>query len=228
MSHNKKEANDPEIVNSVLSTYRNTTLTQSKVAELCCVSLGTVLEILHRELPRDEFKRLKSLRYRNSKLGDKNPAKGKHPPNYIGDFDDGKGYKKRYVGDVQHFVHRIAVAEAIGISVGELPSEMEVHHIDRNPLNNSLSNLALVSKVAHRKLHAQLQESDRLQKRLAELESATQPNSAAQTRSTPPVRKRRPPAPIKDVGDVSHPPVRRRTFNPEAASTANPQQSQVS
>ena len=35
----------------------------------------------------------------------------------------------------------------------EIPAGMDIHHIDNNPLNNDISNLMLVTKSEHQRLH---------------------------------------------------------------------------
>lgn len=42
---------------------------------------------------------------------------------------------------------------------GEIPTGFEVHHIDRNKLNNSPENLQLLSSGEHQKLHRQIRET---------------------------------------------------------------------
>lgn len=153
MSASKKHLSDPEIVRNAVRIYRETTKTQMEVARELGISHSTINEILKHNLTAEELRTLKAKRYRESKTGAKNPVLGKRPPNYIGDFDDGKGYKKRYVGEVQQFVHRVVVADAIGIDVGDLPSSLHVHHIDGNKHNNDINNLALVTPAAHKKFH---------------------------------------------------------------------------
>jgi len=50
-------------------------------------------------------------------------------------------------------VHRIVMADLLGIPVESLPATLHVHHIDENPLNNSPENLALVTAPGHRAIH---------------------------------------------------------------------------
>lgn len=52
------------------------------------------------------------------------------------------------------FYHTVVMCESIGLT--ELPAGFIVHHIDLNPHNNLISNLALMSIGAHNKLHSQL------------------------------------------------------------------------
>ena len=50
--------------------------------------------------------------------------------------------------------HVLVACKSAGIS--EIPDGYVVHHIDENRLNNELSNLVIVSRSAHAKIHAQM------------------------------------------------------------------------
>lgn len=116
----------------------------------------TVQYIVKNNLSARRYTTEKQLRYSRSKLGSNSPMWGKSGPlhhNWIGDVDDGYGYKTRKVGRARYFVHRIVMAEALGIHPSQLPATLMIHHIDGNPLNNSLDNLALVTNVGHQELH---------------------------------------------------------------------------
>lgn len=62
------------------------------------------------------------------------------------------GLKKNGVQTIK-FVH-ILLYETF---IGTIPQGYQVHHKDFNPLNNSLSNLQLLTKFQHRLLHAESQ-----------------------------------------------------------------------
>lgn len=122
------------------------------------VRLGTtyhnVMHILREELPAEEYAAEKALRYSRSKMAEKNPMSGKSGSqhhNHIGDIEDGHGYMMRKVGGRYEQVHRLVMAEALGLPI--LPRKLHVHHIDEDKKNNSLDNLALVTPVGHRTLH---------------------------------------------------------------------------
>lgn len=89
-----------------------------------------------------------------------NGASGKHSVNYKGECSDKNGYTTLVTDDLGYqkrsLTHRVVMAQALGISVEALPKELVVHHIDHNPSNNSLDNLALCTQSAHVKLHRQL------------------------------------------------------------------------
>ena len=50
------------------------------------------------------------------------------------------------------FLHSVVMCEALGLT--EIPAGYVVHHIDRNPHNNDISNLCLLTISAHSKLHS--------------------------------------------------------------------------
>lgn len=61
------------------------------------------------------------------------------------------GYKMIFVNGKYKFEHRIVIESMIGRNLS--PDE-RVHHIDGNKLNNSPSNLAIMSKSEHSKLES--------------------------------------------------------------------------
>jgi hypothetical protein len=133
--------------------YRGTNMTQGEIAERFNLSLGTVVEILKQDLEKHERARLKARRYSASKVGGKNPALGKTPPNFKGECDDGYGYLTKILRGKRHFVHRIVAAEMLGIRVEDLPSDLHVHHINGVTTDNSRDNLAIATSRGHRKIH---------------------------------------------------------------------------
>jgi hypothetical protein len=107
-------------------------------------------------LSPEEYRLEKGLRSSRAKMGEKHPHYGKHGslhPNWKGDVSDNKGRTTRKVGDKRYFTARVVFAEALGVHPKDLPLTLQVHHIDENPLNNDINNLALVTSTAHGKLH---------------------------------------------------------------------------
>jgi hypothetical protein len=105
-------------------------------------------------MPEAERSALKKLRWSASKTGDKNPMTkrtGRSHPAWKGECDDGYGYKTILHKGKRQFVHRLVMAKALGLEL--LPRKFEVHHVDNNPKNNEIDNLALVTKKAHRAIH---------------------------------------------------------------------------
>jgi hypothetical protein len=119
--------------------------------------------VLNKHFTQEERDKRKSRLYRNSKLGEKNPMKGKFGEehhNYKGLVDDGNGYlmirrPEWYTGRKGSnyiFYHSYVMCKELGIT--EIPKGFAVHHIDYNKRNNDISNLALVSLGAHTKIHS--------------------------------------------------------------------------
>ncbi|WP_157838165.1 HNH endonuclease signature motif containing protein [Sphingobium indicum] len=133
--------------------YRGSSHTLTQIASRNQVTIGTALQIVKEDIPADERRTLKSIRYAASKMGQNNPASGKHPPNHKGQCSDGRGYLTEVVRGKRYFVHRIIMAKMIGIEIENLPDDLHVHHIDGDKLNNHPDNLALVTSRGHRRIH---------------------------------------------------------------------------
>lgn len=114
----------------------------------------------------DEYKsKRKKVSYRNSKLGDKNPMKGKFLNQHHnwdgGEYIDKDGYvltKKIpnwYEGNVRSngyvLKHVIIACKKLGIS--KIPDGFVVHHKDEDKSNNIPGNLKVMSDSNHTKLH---------------------------------------------------------------------------
>lgn len=143
----------------VQQLYEHTYLTMEKIGSMTGNSLKVVGTYIRKAYPKDFQLSRKKECYSRSKQGDKNPAKGKHPTNYIGECSDGKGYLTIYkpvwytgrIGSERVFVHSVVMCEALGLT--EIPKGFVVHHVDHNPLNNDLNNLCLMLMGAHTRLH---------------------------------------------------------------------------
>lgn len=139
------------VVDAYLSEYKPT------IKELALdfeTSYSTVQHAVSTSLTPERYKAEKALRYSRSKAGNKNPMKGKSGSqhhNYIGDITDKDGHLQRKIAGRYVLVHRMVVAQALGLD--QLPDWAIVHHIDENKRNNSLDNLALVTRVGHAWLH---------------------------------------------------------------------------
>lgn len=143
--------------------FLTTELTMAEMGNAIGYSPKMVWSRLHTWFTKEEITNRKRKCYSNSKLGDKNPMLGKtaeKSPSYKGRISDCKGYllilKPRwYTGRPKSnhiFFHHMVMCEALSIT--EIPKGFVVHHIDKNPLNNDISNLLLMSNSAHMKLHA--------------------------------------------------------------------------
>jgi hypothetical protein len=165
MTASKSFMNDPEKIQQVLDLYcrnpRKPTIEQ--VAEMMGTRWHNVHGALKAQLSPAELKNEQRLRYSRSKMSDRNPMKGKNGSrhhNYRGVISDGKGYLQIKVGDQYMLFHRYVMAQALGLE--KLPHWLDVHHIDEDPYNNELDNLALVTTSGHGKLHAKRSRLERL------------------------------------------------------------------
>lgn len=145
--------------------YENTTLTLKQIADNLSVPFDRVFKYIKRNYSKDYRLARKSICYRDSKKGDKNPMSGKNKElhhNYIGDVSDNKGYLMRlkpswYTGrkNSKHvFVHSLVVCENLNLT--EIPKGWVVHHCDFNHYNNLFNNLVMILMSDHTKLHRYL------------------------------------------------------------------------
>lgn len=167
MSLSKKIASDPVIVAKVLQAYLDDP-EKPTIATICAAfktTYHTIMAILRANVAHERMEGEKKLRYSRSKMGAANPMRGKTGTahhNWKGECSDHKGHLTILVDGTREFVHRMAFAQALGISIQDFPSALVVHHIDENPLNNHIDNLAICTHAGHRALHAkrtQLQKS---------------------------------------------------------------------
>lgn len=159
MAASIKDMRNPEIVKAVLQEYLDNPEKplMAEVARTVGVSQKTVMAILKQHLDPERFKFEKALRYSRTKLYGKNAMRGKtgeQHHNYKGLISSGDGYFMRKVGKDYVLEHRIVMAEALGIP--SIPEGMVVHHIDGDPANNSLDNLALMTPSGHSRCHSLL------------------------------------------------------------------------
>lgn len=143
--------------------YENTELTLQQIADKLSIPFDRVFKYVKRNYSREHRLERKRKCYRNSRLGDKNPAfgkKGAECGHYVGSVSDCKGYYMRVKPDwytgrkgSRHvFEHSIVVCENLGLM--EIPPGWVVHHCDENKINNSFDNLVLIKMGEHTKLHA--------------------------------------------------------------------------
>ena len=160
---------------AVMAMYRGAdVLTVVQIAKRLKTSHNNVVHVLKKHMHEDERKALAKLRYSLSKTGSKNPMKGKtgkQHHNWKGACDDGEGYLTVMHNGRRAFVHRLVLAEVLGIA--EIPKSLVVHHIDGDRQNNAPDNLALMTRAAHRILHyLQAKEAARLQSQLSNVEAS--------------------------------------------------------
>lgn len=143
--------------------FEETLLSKDKIARKLKVRVTRVSDFINSYYTKDYID-LRSYKSRAaSKTGSNNPMQGKvgdQHHNYKGIISDGKGYKiilkpdwyTGRKGSKHVFYHTVVFCEALGLS--ELPKGFVIHHIDGNPENNNLENLALVSVNGHSKIHS--------------------------------------------------------------------------
>jgi hypothetical protein len=155
MSVSKKHLKDKTLRSKTVDLYKTTLLTITQVAEKLNITAHTAQAILVEDIPKEELRKLKSLKYSESKRGSKNPMKGKFENqhhNYKGDCSDGRGYLTRIVDQKRYFTHHVVMAQMLGIHPSRL-ANFHIHHIDENKSNNSPDNLALVTPIGHKACH---------------------------------------------------------------------------
>ena len=139
----------------VLKLYRDRRLlSMQAIAEEMCTTTHNVQFVIRNGMAEAERKALASVRKSAAKMGSKNPMKGKtgkKHPNFKGECEDGHGYLTCLHEGRRVFVHRLVMAKALGLKT--LPRKFDVHHIDNNPKNNDLDNLALVTRAGHQQIH---------------------------------------------------------------------------
>jgi len=152
-----------EKISQIVHFFRDTDIPMHRLCNEVKLEYYVVLEVIKNNFTEEEINARKSKLYRYSKLGNKNPMKGcfgDKNPNWIGGVvSDGQGYlmvkKPEWYtgrkGSDYIFQHSVVMCEALGIT--EIPKGFAVHHIDHNPLNNDINNLALVQMGAHSRLH---------------------------------------------------------------------------
>ena len=120
----------------------------TQIAEKLGATHATVSVALHENISDEEFERLRGANHSRKKTGEANPMFGKKT---AAERILRKGRAAVWNGEGYTFEHRIIVAKSLGLD--ELPAHWEVHHIDEDKSNNELDNLAIVTKIGHRRLH---------------------------------------------------------------------------
>lgn len=149
-------------VQEVRRLFLNTSCTIEQIAGLIGRSMLTVHRIIKDEFTTEERRMRKSVCYRNSKQGAKNPyyrKYGMRTPSYKGGSISKNGYlivcrPVWYTGRATHanvFAHHVVAC--LGLGLTEIPAGYQVHHCDGNKLNNWFNNLVLLTMGAHTKLH---------------------------------------------------------------------------
>lgn len=75
---------------------------------------------------------------------------------------NGKKFKKRRDG--RYYNGKSALSRVVWeTEVGKIPDGCEIHHKDRNPTNNDISNLQCLTEAEHKEIHRQLLSEDERQ-----------------------------------------------------------------
>lgn len=78
----------------------------------------------------------------------------RNQPRYKHFTDNGEGYLYTEIDGKKQYLHRLlALSFNTDPRKEPIKNTMEVHHLDRDRANNELSNLCLLSKEDHRKIH---------------------------------------------------------------------------
>ena len=153
--------------------YENTELTQQQIANQLGVHWKRVFKYIKDNYSSAYRKARKSKCYRNSKLGALNPMQGKVGEahhNFKGVVSDNKGYlmvlrPTWYTGrkGSKHvFEHSVVACINLGLTC--IPKGWCVHHVDRNPLNNSFDNLVVCTMGDHQRIHRHLYGAETISK----------------------------------------------------------------
>lgn len=175
MSISKEWVSNKENWGRVLALYRSSELpTMEEIARTLDTTQHNVAWSIRNFMPEAEREALAAVRYSRSKTGHKNPMKGRFKeahPRWKGECPDGGGYLTCLYNGTRQFVHRVVLAKALGLE--KLPEELVVHHIDGDPLNNDLDNLALMTPAGHKTIHfLQVKDSLALASKRSTIEAA--------------------------------------------------------
>ena len=155
MSISKTWMAEQSNIDAAVRLYRSPRLlTLQQIADELGTTFHNVQHAMKVGMPQSERKAQKALRYSATKKGSKNPMwgkKGEEHHNWKGQCEDGYGYLTCLHDGKRQFVHRVVMAEALGLR--EIPESFSVHHIDGDTRNNALDNLALVTNAGHQALH---------------------------------------------------------------------------
>ena len=79
-------------------------------------------------------------------------------PRYLHPTDNGNGYYQVKMNGKNYYIHRLLALAFNNDNITDI-KQCEVHHKDLNKKNNDISNLVLISKDKHLKLHSELRKN---------------------------------------------------------------------
>lgn len=150
-------------ISQIIHLFTDTNMPLADICKQVKLEYYIFQDVLKTYFTESEINDRKHKLYSISKQGDANPMKckiGARYPNWKGGVvSDGQGYlmvKKPdwYTGRPNSdyvFQHSVVMCEALGLT--EIPKGFIVHHIDYNPHNNNINNLALIQMGGHCRLH---------------------------------------------------------------------------
>ena len=152
MSKSLSAIRNKEIRNQVTMLFTSPPWpTMAEVARQTGQTHATVSAIVRETVDPKLLRILKVGNYSKSKTGAKNPMYGarRQVEAILKD-----GYRYLWTGDNTYAPeHRLVLMKALGLQTW--PEGWEIHHIDSNKTNNSLDNLAIVTRRGHQLLHSQ-------------------------------------------------------------------------
>lgn len=159
LAHLRDEALVKRVIEDYVSSTKPTIRELSQKHQL---GYHTVMMMIRNTLSKEQIEYEKKLRYSRGKIGPLNPMHGKtgeSNPVYKGVISDGKNYflvlKPDWFtsrpGSKHVFFHQVVFCQATGLT--GIPQGFTVHHIDGNPANNDIHNLALVTTRGHARIH---------------------------------------------------------------------------
>lgn len=143
--------------------YAETDMRVEDICTTCQIGITTFYRHISPKFSKEFKSQRKRPNYSSSKVGDKNPMKGRYGqqhPNWKGECFIKSGYvltlKPDWYtgkpGSKHVFLHQVEWCKAFGYT--EVPRGFVLHHVDGNKLNNHPSNLMLVTPRQHRLIHA--------------------------------------------------------------------------
>ena len=141
-------------------------MTLTQIRQQLCIRHNTVASIWKEEFGQQAFDDRKRVWYRNSKLGDNNPMKGKYRklhPKWINSerISNRKGYYRIkapdwYEGpmDDNRYADEHVVTYCASRNLSKVPEGFVIHHLDMVKTNNDPANLVMLTNSDHLLLHA--------------------------------------------------------------------------
>jgi|AntAceMinimDraft_18_1070375.scaffolds.fasta_scaffold206036_2 hypothetical protein len=163
MSISKADLKNTQLVQEVVKAYTaDEKPTLRELALQFSITYHTAMAMVRTSLSKEQILHEKTLRYSRGKVGALNPMhekKGELHHGYKGIISDGKKHLlilrpdwfTSRQGSKHVFLHQVVFCQALGIT--GIPPGFAIHHIDEDPYNNEIHNLALVTTKGHARIH---------------------------------------------------------------------------